>query len=156
MSYLYTLETAERKKEFNNLIDIIDPLLYINPTLNYYPYVVGNEEAMRIDLICFNIYGNFAYMDELLTINNIINPWSIKSGDVIYFLDQDDLNVIRMTPKADQQEIVNELVNPNKDTQIDPNRDEGTGLIPTIKPSNLKEVEVDYTNKTIKIIDSFK
>lgn len=156
MSYLYTLETAERNKNMDNLINIIDPLIYVDDTLNYYPYVVGEEESMRIDLICFNIYGNFAYIDELLTINNIINPWSIKSGDIIYFLNQDDLNVLRLSPKSDKQQIVNELVNPNKDTQVDPNRETGTGLPPTIKPSNLKEVEVDYNNKTIKIMDSFK
>lgn len=156
MSYLYTLETVERSSGQTNLFNIVDPLLMVDDTLNYYPYVVAEEEAMRIDLICYSIYGNFAFIDELLTINNISNPWSIKGGSTIYFLDEDDLVTLRIFPKADQEKIVNELVNPNKDTQKDTNRDSGTGLTPTIKPSNLKEVDINYNNKTIKIIDRFK
>jgi len=156
MSYLYTLETADKMKNQDNLTDIVDPILVIDDTLNYYPYIVSEEEAMRIDLICYSIYGNFAYIDELLTINNILNPWSIKGGSIIYFLDEDDLNGLKVQPKTDQEEIINELVNPNKDTKKDPNRDTGIGLPPTIKPSNLKDVDIDYDNKTIKIIDRFK
>lgn len=153
MSYLYTLETVKRDKVNNNLYNIVDPVLGQDDTLNYYPYVVGQEEGMRIDLICFSIYGNFTYIDELLAINNIINPWSIKAGNIIYFLDEDDLISLRLAPKVDQTQILLDLVNPNKDTKKDPNRDTGTGLPPTIKPANLKEVDVDFNNKTIKIIN---
>jgi len=160
MSYLYTLEIAERNIVQNNLTDIVDPLIFRDDSLVYYPYVVGQEEAMRIDQICYSIYGNFLYIDELLTINNIINPWSIRSGDIIYFLDENDLVALQLVPKVDQTLIINRLVNPNKDTQKDPTRDPnittGTGLPPTIKPAGLKDVVIDYTAKKIKIIDRLK
>ena len=156
MCYLYTLETAQRNKNQDNLVDIVDPLLLIDDTLNYYPYVVAEEEASRIDLICYSIYGHFAYIDELLTMNNILNPWSIRGGSIMYFLDEDDLTSLRLAPKADQTQIVNDLINPNKDTQKDPNRDTGVGLPPTIKTANIKDVDIDYNNKTIKIINKFK
>jgi len=156
MSYLYTNENASRDKKQGNLVNIIDPLIKWDDTLNYYPYVVTNEDAMRIDLICFNIYGNFNYIDELLTLNNILNAWSIKGGQVIYFLNEDELVTLQLQTKADNQAIVKELINPNKDTKKDPNRDTGTGLPPTIKPTGLKDVSVDFDNKTIKIMDRFK
>ena len=150
------METAVRDSNQGYLVDIIDPLVIWDDTINYYPYVVSNEDAMRIDLICFKIYNNFNYIDELLTMNNIINPWSIKEGDIIYFCDEDSLVSLQLQAKTDDNAIVNTLVNPTKDTQKDPNRDTGTGLPPTIKPAGLKDVEVDYVNKKIKIIDKLK
>ena len=155
MSYLYTNEIAQRDLKMGNLVDIIDPVVIWDDSLNYYPYVVSNEEAMRPDIICFNIYGNFNYIDEFLTYNNILNPWSVKEGQVVYFLDEDSLVSLQLQAKRDDQEIVNQLVNPNKDTSKDPNRDAGTGLPPTIRPAGLKDVNVDYNNKTISIMDSF-
>lgn len=156
MNYLYTNEIVQRDQLQGNLFDIIDPIVIWNDSLNYFPYVVSQEESMRIDLICFNIYNNFNYIDELLTLNNILNPWSIQAGQTIYFIEEDSIQVLQLQTKADDQKIVRELVNPNKDTQKDPNRDTGTGLPPTIKPAGLKDVSVDYNNKTIKIMDRFK
>lgn len=156
MSYLYTNETVQRDLTMGNLYDIVDPVLIWNDTLRYYPYMVQREEAMRIDLVCYSIYGNFNYIDELLTINHIMNPWSIKEGDIILFADEDDINTLQLQTKTDDQRIIRSLINPNKDTKKDPNRDEGTGLTPTIKPTNLKDVDVDFDNKKIRIIDRLK
>ncbi len=156
MNYLYTNEIAQRDTKQSNLVNIIEPVVIWHDSLNYYPYVVSKEDAMRIDLICFNIYNNFNYIDELLSMNNILNPWSIVEGQIIRFLDEDSLATLQLQAKADDQQVVQSLVNPNKDTQKDPNRDTGTGLPPTIRPAGLKEVTVDFSNKTIKIIDRFK
>lgn len=156
MSYLYTNEIAKRDKKQGNLVDIVNPVVIWNDTLTYYPYVVSREESMRPDLICFNIYSNFGYIDELLTWNNILNPWSIQEGQLIYYLDEDSIKTLQLDAKTDQEQVVNSLVNPNKDTKKDPNRDGGTGLTPTIKPAGLKDVSVDFNNKTIKIMDRFK
>ena len=156
MSYLYTTENAVRDIKQGNLVDITDPLIKWDDTLNYFPYIISREEAMRMDMVCFNIYGNFNYIDELYQINNIICPWSIVEGQTIYFLDEDDLQTLQLQAKADDQAVVVQLINPNKDTKKDPNRDAGTGLPPTIKPAGLKDVTVDFNNKTIKIMDRFK
>lgn len=156
MSYLYTNENVARDTVQGNLYDIIDPLVIWDDTLIYYPYVVPQEEGMRIDQVCYDIYGHFNYVDELLTMNDIIDPWSIQAGQVIYYLDEDSLSNLQLQAKKDQQAVVVSLVNPNKDTKKDPNRDLGTGLPPTIKPAGLKDVTVDTNNKTIKIMDRFK
>ena len=111
---------------------------------------------MRIDLISTNIYGHDGYIDELLTLNNILNAWSIKAGNIIYYVDEDAFPLIQSKPMADDQNIINNLINPNKDTKKDPNRESGENLPPSIKPSGLKDVSIDFTNKTIKIIDSLK
>ena len=156
VSYLYTNEIAQRDENQSNLVNIIDPLIIWNDTLIYYPYIVTNEESMRPDLICFSIYNNFSYIDELLLINNILNPWSIKAGQTIYYIDEDSILILQRQYKNNEEKIIKNLVNPNKDTKKDPNRDSGTGLSPTIKPSGLKDVSIDFNDKTIKIIDRFK
>lgn len=156
MSYLYTNENTTRDAKQNNLYNIIDPLVIWDDSLTYFPYIVTEEEAMRPSIICYNIYNNFLYVDELLAINNILDPWSIKAGQTIYYLDEDSMANLELQSKRDDQEVVVSLVNPNKDTKKDPSRDVGTGLPPTIKPAGLKDVTVDTNNKTIKIIDRLK
>jgi len=111
---------------------------------------------MRPDLICYNIYGNFEYVDEFLTWNNILNPWSVKQGQIVFYLNEDDILILRLKVSDDSQQTIESLINSNKDTKKDINRENGTGLTPTIKPAGLKEVNVDYNNKKIKIMDSFK
>lgn len=156
MSYLYSLENNVRKVEQDNLLDLITPILVNDDTLYYYPYIVSEVEEMRPDIICNNIYGHSKYIDELLTLNNILNPWSIKNGQIIYYVDEESILLIQSKPKEDQQVLLKNLVNPNKDTKKDPNRTTGENLPPSIKPSNLKDVSVDFTNKTIKIMDTLK
>ena len=156
MSYFYTLENSIRRNNQNNLVDLVTPLVIIDDTLYYFPHIVTEEEEMRVEKICNNIYGHTGYMDEILTLNNIINPWSIKAGSIIYYVDEDSMPLIQSKPKADQQSILNNLVNPNKDTKKDPNRETGENLPPTIKPSGLKAVDINFATKVVKIIDSLK
>jgi len=156
MSYLYTIENQIRKSNQNYLLDLLTPIVNISDELYYYPYLVSEAEEMRIDLICLNIYGHTGYIDEILTLNNIINPWSIKSGSIIYYVDEEQILLMQTKPKADEQTILNNLVNPNKDTKKDPNRQTGENLTPTIKPAGLKDVEINYDKKTVKIIDKLK
>ena len=156
MSYIYTNENAKRDSNQSNLFNIVDPLVIWRDDIVYYPYFVSKEEEMNPSMICFNIYNKFDYIDELLTWNNILNPWSIREGQLIYYIEEDSIESLKVDTNQEKDTIVQSLVNPSKDTKKDPNRDSGTGLPPTIKPTGLKDVNVDYNNKTIKIIDRFK
>lgn len=157
MSYLYTNQNAVRDTKQNNLYDLINPLVVRRDDLEYFPHYVTAEEEMRADLICYNLYSKFDYVDEFLTWNNILNPWSIKQGQMVFYLNEDDILSLQLNPSDYRKnEVAESLVNPNKDTKKDPNREQGTGLTPTIKPAGVKEVEVDYNNKKIKIMNSFQ
>lgn len=157
MSYLYTNENTVRDVKLNNLYDLINPLIVRRNDLIYYSHYVTAQEEMRPDVICYNLYGRFDYVDEFLVWNGILNPWSIKQGQIVYYLNEDDILTLRKSSTDYRKnDTVENLVNPNKDTKKDPNREQGTGLTPTIKPAGIKEVEVDYNNKKIKIMNSFK
>jgi hypothetical protein len=88
----YTLENIKRNFN-NNLYNIFNPMLKINDYSNIKSYIVDNHREMRIDLICIDIYGNNNYIDELLYFNGIIDPYSIKSDDIIYYID--NIEIIR-------------------------------------------------------------
>lgn len=48
---------------------------------------VTPAEEMRPDLICLKYYGSTEYLDILLKVNNIFNPFSIKEGDFLLIPD---------------------------------------------------------------------
>lgn len=125
------------------------------PKSIYSVIFVGPEYEGRLDLISMYLYGSTDYVEELMTINNIINPWSVKAGDVLSFY-KTSANFSFMyqkeaSPNKQKDEIL--LMNKNKSTTVDSNR---LGSPPTIKPDNLKQLDVNYNKKKITIINKFK
>ena len=57
----------------------------INIPATYQSFLVTEEFQGRLDLVCRFIHGSTDYLEELMTINNIINPYSIKINDFIYY-----------------------------------------------------------------------
>lgn len=93
---IYSLENAVRDDNQNNLYDLIYPLLsYKNKPYTINEYVVKSNREMRIDLISNDIYGSTVYIDELMYLNGIIDPYSIKSGDKIKWTPIDELKRFR-------------------------------------------------------------
>ena len=83
-----------------------------------------------------------------MILNNIVNPWTVQFNDEILFLVSDNIDLLQQLEK--DYEITSEKsAKPNKNTRIDSNRNKG--VIPTIKPLNLKQLEVDKDNEKIKI-----
>jgi len=61
----------------------------INIPLNI--YIIPREFEMRLDRISNHIYGSPYYVEELMVLNDIINPYSVKEGQYIYFCQIDYL-----------------------------------------------------------------
>jgi len=118
-------------------------------------FLVTDEYEGRLDLISKYKYGSTDYVEELMAINNIYNPWSIKSGDEIIVFDSSE--VFASLYKSD--EIIGEnkdnilLMNKNKTNKIDRNR---IGSPPPITPDNLKQLNINYSKRKITIINKFK
>lgn len=131
-------------------------VVYNKYNVNSYliPYVVENDKEMRVDKICYYFYGNYNFVEEIYKLNNIVNPWSVKQGDIIYYIDP---NFLSLVYEKDDTSVLDKqtqqaLINTSKNTQKDPNR----GAPPTVKPTNLKQVDVNKDNKQIKIMNKFK
>jgi hypothetical protein len=153
--YTYNNTNQKVTKDGYVLYDFFEKTMVNNIEAIYSKYIVPEQYEGRLDLVCKHIYGNADFMEELMTQNGIINPFSVKTGDEIYYayttnelgvLYQRDINTNEETKKK----ILN--VNKNKSSKQDPN----ASLPPTIKPGNLKSVDINYNKKKISIINKLK
>jgi hypothetical protein len=156
---IYTLENSNIQidREGNPITNIITPIVVTSDDLVLYPYPVSRAEEMRPDMILNGMYGNTENLDEIMTLNNIVDSWSIREGDILWYPDPSDLDKIRREPVTQtEEEIINQLVDPNSERKVDFNRETGENTIPTVKPTTMQQISVDTTNNTIKIINRLK
>ena len=146
---LYTFEKLDIGQD--GFYDLFQKTIVTNLNINVYGAIgITTEYEGRIDLICKYLYGSSDYTEELMTLNNIINPWSVKIGDIIfYFRSSGDYSPMYETdlPPLEQKDSIL-LMNKNKTTKKDPNR---LGSPPTIKPDNLNQIKINYDTKQITI-----
>lgn len=143
----FTFEMVVRDSQQDNLYDIFRQTIVDKKIENKYYNFVKTGEECRLDKVSLRLSNSTAYIEEIMLLNNIVNPWSVNLGDEITFL---DTFVVLQEVEEEDTDIKN-IVNPskNKDTRIDPNRQKGTP--PTIKPTNFKQILVDKKNQTIKL-----
>ena len=150
---IYTFETLDIGND--GFYNLFEKTMVNDNTISYSYFYITDEYEGRIDLISKYLYGSGDYVEQLMTINNIINPWSIKNGDIIYYpTDSSTFGLLykRDEPTNDQKDQIL-LMNKSKSTKKDSNR---LGSPPVIKPDNLKQVDVNYVKKKITIINKFK
>ena len=111
-----------------------------------YSYVVQQGEEMRIDLISESIYGSVEYVDILMHINYIDNPLNIKEGVTIMYPSPSKIELFRIVEEK-KQNVQNKIVNTNKTTKKDKNREsylsQGYSLPPVVleKPADPVRIE---------------
>ena len=120
-------------------------------------YIVPREYEMRLDRISQHIYGSPDYIEELMIINDIINPYSVKEGQYIYFCPSDLLTQVytkdeMLTTKETKRQSLIKSSQPNRDKQ---NTTGDNNLSPTIKPANLDQLKLGKDN-TVQIINKFQ
>jgi hypothetical protein len=139
-----------------NLFNLFEKNLEYKQGIPLYSYIIPREFEMRMDRISNYLYGSENYVEELMILNDIISPYSIKEGQEIYFCRSEYLEYLstvdKLTNYGDikKQEIINSSRN-NRNTNI--LNDENLPL--TIKPSNLEQISVSKDN-TVRIINSFE
>jgi len=159
MSYIYTLENANIQidSDGNPITDIVTPLVLTSDNIIVYPFIVTSVEEMRPDLVLRGMYGNGQYLDEIMTLNNIVDSFSLVAGTILWYPDPTDLDKLRKEPVTQtNEEIINLLVDPNSEQKIDFNRETGTNLPPSVKPTTMRQISVDTVNNTISITNRLK
>lgn len=143
----FTFDVIQRDKNQDNLCDIFSKSV-VDRNLYRYENIVQVGEEGRIDLVCSRLYGTTKYVEELMVINNILNPFSINVGDTIYYVALKELEAMNMTekPEVNSEKVANPKT---KNTRTDPSRQ--TGVPPTIRPLDFEQLIVDKKNKTIKL-----
>lgn len=118
-------------------------------------FVVTDEFAGRASNLSNYLHNSTIYLEEFCMVNNIINPFSIKTGQIVRFLDDPTQYQNYYGSDPATSDIKDQILNMNnsKSTQSDPNR---IGYPPTIKPDNLSQIDVNLSSKKITIINKFQ
>lgn len=155
---IYSFDKKNLAKK-GEIYDIFEKNIKYSNRVTLYQYIVPMEREMRLDLISTDIYGSSDYMEELIILNNIINPYSVKVGQVLLFCPKSEINALytkdeMKTDDENKQKIIKaaqkKKIHQQKKFESD------TSLPTTIMPDNLKQVKIDKKNKKIKLLNSFK
>jgi len=147
----------KRDPKQENLFDLFQKNTMNAQNLDLSVFIVPREFEMRLDRISDYIYGSTDYVEELMLLNDIISPYSVKEGQFIYFCDIDSLSYLytkdemMVTTETNRQVLINSS-QPNRDRL---NLSNDQNLPPTIKPSNLQQIKVGKDN-SVQIINSFE
>ena len=147
-----SFKQLKRDKKQGYLYNIFQTTVIKGKNIQVYETLVKREEEMRLDKISYRLYQSTQYTEEIMALNNIIDPWSIKEGDVLYFCKLNDFGVL-YARDDDYYKDIEKLVDSGqgKNTKLDPSRT----LNPALRPKSLTQINVDKKNHVIKIIDSF-
>jgi hypothetical protein len=149
---IFSFLNIKRALNQKNLFDLFPTKVAMNKPMSLFTDIVRREEHMRADLVCKRLYGTTELIEEFLKVNNIFNNWSVYENDEIVYFMNEDKNKLYYQEPVDNKKIISDLVNSKKNTQKDPNRSSP----PSINSNGKSQLEVNKTNKTIKIIDSFE
>lgn len=129
-------------------------IVYKNVNLNL--YIVPKEHEMRLDKISNYIYSCPDYVEELMLLNDIINPYSIKEGDSIWFCSVEALNNLYTKDDLIGNEVKRQsMIKSSQSDRDKKNMQSDQSLPPTIKPSGLQQIKVSKDNR-VQIINSFE
>lgn len=149
---LYDIKRLVRDIKQDDLYNLFEPTFKSRTGFEMQNYLVSKSDEMRIDVISNEIYGTSDEADVLLSINEIDNPLNIKEGDVIMFVTYETLQEYRVET-IDNKEATNKLLNANKSTRKDSNRqnyvESGLVLTPTVKEVPQPPVKVEDTKIVI-------
>jgi hypothetical protein len=110
MENIKSLEKLTKNKDGS--FDVYTKVVSDTITGPVFEFKCDKKHAMRIDLVCYDIYGNTRYIDILTNINSIINPLTINEGDIIYFMDDNEMEDARTSETAINA-VLNAIQNAN-------------------------------------------
>jgi len=156
LSFDTTSSKIKRDPKQGNLFNVFQKNTRYNKNILIDFYVVPREHEMRLDKISNFIYGSPNYVEELMILNDIINPYSVKEGQSIWFCSIDNfqnlyVNDEMLTYEEKRKSLINSS-QPNRDKK---NLSDNQNLPPTVKPSGLQQIKVSKDNK-VQIINSFE
>jgi len=143
MSKFKELDDLERDRNQSGLYDLFTTTFVDNKKILVYGYKVQRGEEMRIDNICQRLYNNIEHLSFLLQINNIQNPLTIKAGDLLFYVREDDIPAFKADPEDASKfrdRVINKAVS-DKKQQIDETRKDYVNTRKAVDalPPNIKQ-----------------
>jgi hypothetical protein len=140
------------KKNSDGSYDLTQLTFQYRNDVEIYQYEVQKGEEMRMDLVCESIYGSIEYIDIIMHINNIDNPLNIKEGTILLYPDSNKISLFRIIEEK-KSDVQNQIVNTNKTTRKDSNREtyikQGYSLPPVVLEKPTEPVRIEGDNIVI-------
>lgn len=89
------IKSLENLKKNGGVYDLYAEVIVNNNPFAVFKFPCTSRHNMRMDLVCFDIYNNTESVDVLCTVNGILNPLVVQDGDVIFYVDEKDLDSVR-------------------------------------------------------------
>lgn len=146
-------DILKRNSNQSGLYDLFTTTFINNINVEVFGYVVAKEEEMRIDKISEKIYGKIEFSSFLCNINFIKNPLSIKTGDILLYVTEKDIDKFTPTPEITDT-IRQDLLGNNKINKIDKARKDTIvpqkdALPPTIKKETKPNIIIDNVKEEV-------
>jgi len=123
------IDTLRRKKEITvngeQIMDLTSKSFeFIGMQLITGTTVVTDDFVMRPDLISQHIFSDQNKFDYLMKFNGISNPFAINTGDVIFLMDESDMQLSRASTATDdnKEDIRKKFFDPSRLSKKDQKR----------------------------------
>lgn len=149
---IYSFENQTIQKD--GLYDLVKKTIVNKIDLDVDEFVVPDEFDGRLDLVSKHFYGSGDYVEELMVMNGLINPFTIKTGDVIYYIESGKMKQLYQKDEENdsaKQDILKS--NKSKSTATDSSRKD---FPPSLKPNNIQQVSVNHSKKKITVLNKLK
>ena len=112
-NYLAKLEYDRTKNIYNLFITT-----YSGLTVNLFVFITERKHEMRLDIISNELYSTTEYVGDLCQLNNILNPFSIRANDIIFYPSEEDLKDLSNVKESIRQSGIEELISAAKSDLI--------------------------------------
>ena len=167
------METLNRKISISKdgttqIVDFADPTyipIYDSENFTVQKVIkVSQEYDRRVDLLSLAVYGSDEYSDIILKFNEIGDPLSVRTGDVLIMPEINGAKKFYLNPNQESKEAKQQYVDSTKKSKVDTNRLETLAKISSsvkngstmnIKPNELKpgesNIEVNKETNSISV-----
>lgn len=139
------IKSLNKLKKNDNTYDLYHSVIINDIQYNIFEFILERKHIMRIDKVCQDIYDSVDYIDILCKINNIINPLSINENDIIYFIDDTEIDNLQNNDDI-ISEIKQNLSQLNKGKQFKQDNNRQTDLLKRKQTEQQKQLPSNLLN----------
>lgn len=83
-----------------------------------YPFILKRQHEMRIDLVSFDMYGSTDYVDAIMDLNGLVNPFAVKEGQMLFYTRAENIKTLR-TERTQLDALRDALIDRSKKHKTD-------------------------------------
>jgi len=138
---------SEDNKSFKDEYNLYIEVLIDTTKIKLFEFPCTKRHEMRLDLVSVDVYETNEYVDVLCNLNNLVNVFNVKEGDIILFIEQENIdNVSSSTSIIENIKDQLKTANKGKSFKVDNNRKADV--------AKRKEIEKNKTYLPPNILDA--